>query len=181
MSVWLAGWLAGGITSKFPFNLTKRSVAFMLFLLGEKARHIGGRNPPIWLALVGMTMATVQPLITQRTRWPSPRPSTSSPSGCAPSRQQRSSSQAMGRAAHRWIFVITTKAFDLFEVITYCYAVLRDRHCFWRLRLRTSEIPEPTPAQAKWGRFRLQAKNGGSRLHTLKFLILSWELWNVNY
>ena len=29
-------------------------------------------------------------------------------------------------------------------------------------RLGTSEVPEPTPASANWGRLRLQAKKGGS-------------------
>ena len=41
-----SGWLAGGITSEFPLILTKRSSASTHFLLGEKARQIGGGNPP---------------------------------------------------------------------------------------------------------------------------------------
>ena len=47
----------------------------------------------------------------------------------------------------------------------YRYAVLRSRHFFGRLRLRKSEVPEPTPAPTKLGRLRLQAKKaapGGS-------------------
>ena len=33
--------------------------------------------------------------------------------------------------------------------------VLRSRHCFWRLRLRKSKVPELTPALTKLGRLRL--------------------------
>ena len=36
--------------------------------------------------------------------------------------------------------------------------VLRSRHFFGLLRLRKSEVPEPTPAPTKLGRLRLQAK-----------------------
>ena len=42
-----------------------------------------------------------------------------------------------------------------------CQAVLRSRHFFGRLRLRKSEVPEPTLAPTKLGRLRLHAKKGG--------------------
>ena len=41
--------------------------------------------------------------------------------------------------------------------------MLRRRHFFGRLRLRKSEVPEPTPAPTELGRLRLQAIKGGSR------------------
>ena len=44
----------------------------------------------------------------------------------------------------------------------YFIQCLRSRHYSGQLRLRKSEVLEPTPAPTKLGRLRLQAKKGGS-------------------
>ena len=60
------------------------------------------------------------------------------------------------------------------------HSVLKGRHFIGRLRLQVAKVPEPTPAPTYLGRLRLQAKRGGSRrLHTLKFIISSFQ--KVNY
>ena len=61
-------------------------------------------------------------------------------------------------------------------------SVFRSRHFFGRLRLRKSEVLEPTPAPTKLG--RLQAKKGSSRrlrLHTLTLFIFSSLKVTGNY
>ena len=58
------------------------------------------------------------------------------------------------------------------------WAVLRSRNFFGRLRLRKSQVPEPTPASTKL------ANKGGPRwlrLHTLKCFILSSQKGNYSW